>query len=150
MKKIIILSLLFLYAANVCLADDTTKGRLLTIVVLAEDVEKTAGFYRDVVGLRQLPPAHDAHKHKKNPPRFGLKNVILIILEGKAELTGDIDRTIPQFAISIPDFDAAVQRLKDHGTELPWGIEGDESFQWIIFYDPAGNLVELTSERKSH
>jgi hypothetical protein len=26
---------------------------------------------------------------------------------------------------------------------LPWGIEGDARSRWVMFHDPAGNLVEL-------
>ena len=41
------------------------------------------------------------------------------------------------------DLDAAVEHLRDHHVELPWGIEEDTDSRWVMFHDPAGNLIEL-------
>jgi predicted enzyme related to lactoylglutathione lyase len=48
------------------------------------------------------------------------------------------------YAFKVQDLDAAVERLVAHNIELPWGIEGSGSSRWVMFHDPAGNLIELT------
>jgi catechol 2,3-dioxygenase-like lactoylglutathione lyase family enzyme len=49
----------------------------------------------------------------------------------------------PLIALAVDDLDAAEQNLLLHGVELPWGIEADADSRWVMFHDPAGNLVEL-------
>jgi hypothetical protein len=46
-------------------------------------------------------------------------------------------------AFSIPDLDKAVERLRLHSVDLPWGVETNATGRWVMFHDPAGNLVEL-------
>ena len=46
-------------------------------------------------------------------------------------------------AFAVDDLEAAIARLQAHGVELPWGIENDEVSRWVMFHDPAGNLIEL-------
>jgi hypothetical protein len=36
-----------------------------------------------------------------------------------------------------------VQRLQVNSVELPWGLEEDGSSRWVMFRDPAGNLLEM-------
>jgi hypothetical protein len=36
-----------------------------------------------------------------------------------------------------------VERLTDHQVALPWGVEGGAGERWVMFHDPAGNLIEL-------
>jgi len=50
----------------------------------------------------------------------------------------------PPIAFRVSDLDKAVQRLQVHGVDLPWGIEGHDESRWVMFFDPAGNLIELT------
>ena len=33
--------------------------------------------------------------------------------------------------------------LEEHRIALPWGVETDGGSRWVMFHDPAGNLVEL-------
>jgi hypothetical protein len=30
-----------------------------------------------------------------------------------------------------------------HNVELPWGLESNPAGRWVMFHDPAGNLIEL-------
>jgi hypothetical protein len=46
-------------------------------------------------------------------------------------------------AFSIPDLDIVIEKLRLHDVELPWGVETSASGRWVMFHDPAGNLVEL-------
>jgi catechol-2,3-dioxygenase len=46
-------------------------------------------------------------------------------------------------AFAVADLSAAVERLQAHQVALPWGVESDEHSRWVMFHDPAGNLIEL-------
>ena len=37
----------------------------------------------------------------------------------------------------------AVVSLRRHGVDLPRGLESNPAGRWVIFHDPAGNLIEL-------
>lgn len=49
----------------------------------------------------------------------------------------------PIVAFAADDLDAAVDRLRAHGVEMPWGVEEDADSRWVMFHDPAGNLIEV-------
>lgn len=114
------------------------KG-VAVISLWAEDVTETAHFYRDVLGMEL-----DAH-HVAGRPHFKIGEAILTILEGKLRPPEDPQPPrFPLFAFKVDDLDAAVVHLQAHHVELPWGIEGHDDSRWVMFYDPAGNLLELT------
>lgn len=46
-------------------------------------------------------------------------------------------------AFSIPELEPAIEKLHLHGVDLPWGMETNAADRWVMFRDPAGNLVEL-------
>ena len=46
-------------------------------------------------------------------------------------------------AFSVPDLEAAVKKLQFHEVDLPWGVEINATERWVMFHDPAGNLIEL-------
>jgi catechol 2,3-dioxygenase-like lactoylglutathione lyase family enzyme len=111
--------------------------RLAVVSLWAENVPTTAHFYRDVIGLRLLP--HHAHR-----PHFDLGGVYLTILKGRPMPAQDVvpDR-FPLVAFAVDDLKAAVARLQAHHIEMPWGVEEDADSRWVMFHDPAGNLIEL-------
>ena len=113
--------------------------RVEVICVWAEDVLKTAHFYKDVLELELL-----SH-HNFGRPHFKVGDAYLTILKGKPQpaVDSEPDR-FPLFAFRVDDLDNAVERLQAHGVDLPWGIEGHEVSRWVMFHDPAGNLIELT------
>lgn len=111
--------------------------RIAVVSIWAEDVAATAHFYRDVVGLRLLP-------HHLERPHFDLEGSYLTILKGRPVPAQDAEPSrFPLIAFAVKDLDAAVVRLRAHDVELPWGIEKDAHSRWVMFHDPAGNLVEL-------
>ena len=111
--------------------------RLAVVSILAEDVPATAHFYRDVIGLRLLP-------HHGGRPHFDLGGIYLTIVKGRPILaqTTTSDR-FPLIAFAVEDLDVAMARLRAHDVELPWGIEERTNSRWVMFHDPAGNLIEL-------
>lgn len=106
------------------------------VTLWAEEPLKAAHFYKDVLGLSHGGHAHGGTIH------FRLGEVYLVIRRGKAAATDPEDR-FPLVAFRTADIEAAAERIKAHGMELPWGIEEDEVSQWVMLYDPAGNLIEV-------
>jgi len=103
----------------------------------AKDVARAAHFYRDVIGLEMA--GHHGHM-----PDFDLNGTYLTIIQGEpvATLAG-ASAQFPVLALEVEDLDKAIDRLRLHHVELPWGIEQGDTSRWVKFYDPAGNLIEL-------
>lgn len=111
--------------------------RLAVVSLRAENVAQTAHFYRDVLGLQLA--GHHGHM-----PDFNLNGTYLTIVKGRAAPKSDtLDPRFPRLAFEVTDLDEAVTRLRQHAVELPWGVEQRETTRWVMFYDPAGNLIEL-------
>jgi glyoxylase I family protein len=111
--------------------------KLAVVSIWAEDVPTTTHFYLDVLGLRLL-------NHHGRRPHFDLDGVYLTILRGRPmPAQNAVPPRFPLVAFSVDDLDTAVARLQAHGVELPWDVEKDEVSRWVIFHDPAGNLIEL-------
>ncbi len=112
---------------------------IAVVSLWAEDVAETAHFYRDVLGLELLP------LHHAGRPHFKVGGAYLTILKGKPQPAEDPEPShFPIFALRVSDLDQAIARLQTHGVDLPWGVEGQGESRWVMFHDPAGNLIELT------
>lgn len=113
------------------------ETKLAVVSLWAEDVPATTHFYRDVIGLRLLP-------HHGDSPHFDLGGIYLTILKGRPRLREEpVPARFPIIAFAVNDLDEAIQRLGDHGVDLPYGIEGKGGSRWVMFKDPGGNLIEL-------
>jgi catechol 2,3-dioxygenase-like lactoylglutathione lyase family enzyme len=111
--------------------------RIAVISLWAEDVPTCAHFYRDVLELPLIS------QHAKRP-HFDLGGSTLVILKGRPSPARPADPVrFPLIALAVDDLQRAVERLKAHGVTLPWGFEEDPGARWVMFYDPAGNLIEL-------
>jgi catechol 2,3-dioxygenase-like lactoylglutathione lyase family enzyme len=118
----------------------STPKHIAVISLWAEDVPAAVHFYRDVVGLSLLP----SHSHHSERPHFDLNGTYVTILQGKPLPAQDAEPAcFPLIAFAVDDLESAVERLRAHDVELPWGVEEGVGSQWAIFRDPAGNLVEL-------
>ena len=116
--------------------------KLAVVSLWAEDVATTAHFCRDVIGLKLL--MHDRHR-----PHFDLGDAYLDILQGRSLPPRDpVPARFPIVAFAVDDLDAAIDRLRAHRVDLPWGIEEDADSRWAMFYDPAGNLIELAQFKR--
>jgi catechol 2,3-dioxygenase-like lactoylglutathione lyase family enzyme len=110
---------------------------LAVVSLWAEDVPATAHFYRHVIGLRLLP-------HHGSRPHFDAGGLYLTILQGRPSPAEDaVPARFPLIAFAVEDLDRAVEHLRAHRVELPWAIEEDADSRWVMFHDPAGNLIEL-------
>ena len=113
------------------------RPKLAVVSLWAEDVAATAHFYRDVIGLRLI----DQHADR---PHFDLGGAYLAIRKSRStpQRDPDFDR-FPVVAFAVDDLKAAIERLGAYHIDLPRGIEQDAGSRWIMFDDPAGNLIEL-------
>lgn len=118
---------------------ESLEVKLAVVSLRAPDVRAAALFYRDVLGLK-------LGGHHGPGPHFDVAGIHLVILPGQPDpaLVAD-ELRFPRLAFAVPDLDAAVARLQTHGMELPWGIESSADSRWVMFYDPAGNLIELVT-----
>jgi len=109
----------------------------------AENVSTAAHFYRDVVGLCLLP-------HHDHRPAFDLGNgSYLVINRGQPVPARNSESPhFPLIAFAVEDLERAIEHLKVHGVELPWGVETGENSRWVKFRDPAGNLIEFVQFNK--
>ena len=111
--------------------------QLAVVALWASDVPQAAHFYRDVVGLRLLP-------HHGERPHFDQGRTYLTILRGLPHPAEDaVPARFPVVAFRVPHLEQAIARLEAAGVPWPWGIEGEAGSRWVMFSDPAGNLVEL-------
>jgi catechol 2,3-dioxygenase-like lactoylglutathione lyase family enzyme len=116
--------------------------RVAVVSLWAEDVATAAHFYQNVIGLRLLPHLLQRDQHKR--PHFDLSGTYLIILKGKPVPAQDSEPSrFPLIAFAIDDLEPAIERLQAHHVELPWGVEENADSRWVMFHDPAGNLIEL-------
>ncbi len=114
------------------------EPRVAVLSIWAEDVPLTAHFYRDVLGLTMLP------HHDGDRPHFSLGGAFLVILQGQPlPARNSKPERFPIFALEVDDLELRMEKLRAHQVALPWGIEGDPGSRWIMFSDPAGNLIEL-------
>jgi catechol 2,3-dioxygenase-like lactoylglutathione lyase family enzyme len=111
--------------------------KLRVVSLWAEDVPKIAHFYRDVIGLRLMP-------HHGERPHFDLGGQYMVLVAGKPAIrAADSPDHFPVVAFSVDELESAIERLRIHDVNLPWGIQEGYGTRWIQFYDPAGNLIEL-------
>jgi catechol 2,3-dioxygenase-like lactoylglutathione lyase family enzyme len=111
--------------------------RIAVVSLWAEDVPAAAHFYRDVVGLSLLP------HHDGDRPHFDVADCILTIVHRRPALPPDPEPRFPVVAFSIPELEPAIEKLHLHEVDLPWGVETNAAGRWVMFRDPAENLVKL-------
>ena len=116
-----------------------TMGLKVAVVTLwAEDVEKTAQFYRGIFGIPGDRPGSGGVVH------LDVGGIYFTIMKGTpGKATNSIIPRFPIVAFSVENLEKFVQALKDNNVSLPWGVERSPAARWVMFDDPAGNLIEL-------
>lgn len=119
---------------------DFTVSRIAVFTIWAEDVSKALHFYRDVLGLAELPD-HGSR------PTLKLNESFLVILKGTPRpATNTPTARYPLFALAVDDLDHAVAHLRAHNFALTEEIQHHGISPWIMFHDSAGNLIELVQD----
>jgi len=115
-------------------------------VLYAADVEATARFYADVLGLHQIEKPTELSAVFRLPDG----GVLLIFDPTRSSTPG---RPVPShgatgaghvaFAVEPGTLDASADALRRHGIEIEQEISWDEGGRSLYVRDPAGNSVEL-------
>lgn len=112
------------------------------------DLARARRFYRDVLGLAELP--RPAFSFPGAWFAAGSRAVHLIVAERPRALRGttDIDSRDGHVALRIGDFDAMVEHLRRHG--VPFVEKRENATPWMQLHltDPDGNGIELNAERR--
>lgn len=118
------------------------NSHLAVISLYAVDLDQSVEFYRDVIGL-YLVSEGAGHPH------FRLDGTYLVMLKGNPQPAQETDgEPFPVIAFAVDDLDGALDRLKAKDVVLPWGVEADARARWVMFHDPAGNLIELVQSMR--
>jgi catechol 2,3-dioxygenase-like lactoylglutathione lyase family enzyme len=122
------------------------------IVLIVEDVEAAARFYREVVRLEPQTEPHDGWAwfwvdQPDGRQRLALHRGSLLFEEHSPHPPGARFGHV-HFAFEVPreDFEEAAEHVRSHGVE----VFGPTRFDWMratsyYFYDLDGNLLELWS-----
>ena len=115
--------------------------QLAHVCILAQDLEATRGFYRDVVGM------HTRSNFLRDGRTFGFyldcggRSHVEIFEKSEASYS---DRNqINHFCLEVEDIDAAIAHIRSRGVEItPKKLACDDTYQaWIS--DPNGVKIEL-------
>jgi catechol 2,3-dioxygenase-like lactoylglutathione lyase family enzyme len=113
---------------------------VLTVWADADEFEQTVSFYKDTLGLRSVGSGPKQHI-------LDTDGTFLVIMEGQLDPPQNTSKRWPMFALTVPNLNKSMESLKDSEIELPWGVEEfgtlRPSSRYVMFYDPAGNLIEL-------
>lgn len=113
------------------------RQSLIVVSLWVKNLPISVHFYRDAIGLELLP-------HHGNHPALKIGDTHLVIIQGEDDIPKfPSEPRWPILALRVPDLDAAVQRLRAHHIELPWGIERSAQARYVMFHDPDGYLLEI-------
>ena len=111
--------------------------------VESDDVERSARFYREIIGLEEGPrPEFDRPGYWMYA---GNKPVVHIIHTHPSNemLTGSKDASISHFALQIKDYEATRAHLDSHEISYSTSDVVDTEIRQIFLQDPEGVLIEL-------
>ena len=102
----------------------------------ANDMEESASWYREILGLTQVADYGDWREFNVNGARFGVDS-------------GNSAREIPNAVVSfrVADLDAAVQELERQGVPLASPIIDAGPTRFVAVLDPSGNVVQLSQPK---
>lgn len=111
--------------------------------VETDDIERSARFYREVIGLKEGPrPVFDRPGFWMYAGNQPVVHIIKTAPENKM-LTGSKDASISHFSLKILDFDAARKHLDSKGIEYETNAVPGTEIRQFFLEDPEGVLIEL-------
>ncbi|MBO0714527.1 MAG: WYL domain-containing protein [Acidimicrobiales bacterium] len=116
--------------------------RLFGVTIHAEEVEETAGFYREVVGLELCGERHgEGPLHYHAGWGFPDSGLMFSLFPG-------VSKEVQHLAFLVDDLDAAHGRARQRGAQIeraPGKNDEGSPSGWkdCVMRDPAGNLVAL-------
>ena len=120
--------------------------QVLETVLYAHDLELTARFYRDVLGLVQQSVERGRHHF------FRCGRGMLLIFNPAQSISqtdlpshGTSDATHVAFAVREQDMDAWQEKLQKHGVEIETELTWPNGGRSLYFRDPDGNSLEIAT-----
>jgi catechol 2,3-dioxygenase-like lactoylglutathione lyase family enzyme len=116
------------------------------------DLERAIGFYRDVLGLREIPDAHFAGgrgaalQAGRGPSVLLLFCAKITLQGGDLPAHGTVGDGHVAFRVETGEMHAWRKRLAEHGVEIEKEVAFGENPPSIYFRDPDGNSLELAVE----
>lgn len=112
-------------------------GEIHHVSLNVSDVERALGFYRDLIGLTEVPR-----------PELSVAGVWLDAggdQQVHLIVTGVPDDLGQHVAFRVDDLDRAIDELRSAGLEVPDARPvGDSTIRQTFVHDPDGNRLELT------
>ena len=111
--------------------------------VESDDIERSAQFYREVIGLKEGPrPDFDRPGYWMYAGNKPIVHIIRTHPENNM-LTGSKDASISHFAIQVKDYEATLTHLKSYNIPFNTNNVDDTEIRQIFLEDPEGVLIEL-------
>ena len=109
------------------------------IGVVCEDLDRQRGFYRDVLGLREIDEGDDWVQYD-----LGSTGTFELL---RRSPDAEYDRPRYQVGFVVDEIQAARDELLSHGVDQVTDIKtsSDGGSRWAYFRDPEGNVFEITS-----
>ena len=127
--------------------------RILETALYAEDLERTATFYEEVLGLERFAQVEGRHVF------FRLAGSVLLLFKPSATIEPPPPGALPVpphgptgpghacFAAPEGEIDRWRERLTQAGVEVESEFEWPQGGRSIYFRDPAGNSLEFAEPR---
>lgn len=111
--------------------------------VETDDVDRSAKFYRDIIGLKEGPrPDFDRPGYWMYAGEQPVVHIIKTAADNKM-LTGSKDASISHFSLQIKDFDDARKHLDSMGIDYKTNEVAGTEIKQFFLEDPEGVLIEL-------
>ena len=128
-------------------SDETIQVQINHIAIAVTDLEESEHFYREIIGLKQIPEPFGLGMHAW----FDIGGAELHVISAAEERTEhDIHNHL---CFSVSDMDAFIERIRSHGIEFSdWGQNPGEitvrpdGVQQIYFTDPDGYWIEVNDD----
>ena len=111
-------------------------GKLIVVTLWAPDIPEIVHFYRNVFGLDLLP-------HHGEHPAFTVGDGIHLTIRKGTPVPPQDATPFPMIAFQVPNLDEAIHHLQAHGVEMEGEVIANPSVRYVMFRDPAGNLLEI-------
>ena len=150
MKIILLILALFTIQTESSFAqtsDETIQVQINHIAIAVTDLEESEHFYREIIGLKQIPEPFGLGMHAW----FDIGGAELHVISAAEERTEhDIHNHL---CFSVSDMDAFIERIRSHGIEFSdWNQNPGEitvrpdGVQQIYFTDPDGYWIEVNDD----
>ena len=128
-------------------SNEAIQVQINHIAIAVTDLEESEHFYREIIGLKQIPEPFGLGMHAW----FDIGGAELHIISAAEERTKhDIHNHL---CFSVSDMDAFIERIRSHGIEFSdWNQNPGEitvrpdGVQQIYFTDPDGYWIEVNDD----